>query len=119
MKKKEAQYIFISTSLSADHLQALLNILREFKDIFVWAYAKMHELDPQLGRCLNLINSWLCINSVVEKELGPSKRPQEISGQSTIYRFIRDSKIVEHWLANVVLTKKKMDRFVTASSFAT
>lgn len=47
-EEKEAQPVFISASLSADLNWALLGLLRELKDVFVWTHIEIPGLDPQL-----------------------------------------------------------------------
>lgn len=42
---KKAHPIFISFTLSIDLKQALLDISRESKDVFVWEYTEMFGLD--------------------------------------------------------------------------
>lgn len=45
---KEAQAIFISASLSVDLRRALIDLLKDYKDVFAWIYLEMPRLDPQL-----------------------------------------------------------------------
>lgn len=45
-----AQPISISANLSVDLRQALRSLLREFRNVFVWTYAKMLGVDSQFAK---------------------------------------------------------------------
>lgn len=46
--RRRAQPIFVSAGLPTKLSSALFNLLQKFKDVFMWSYAKMPWLDPQL-----------------------------------------------------------------------
>lgn len=43
---KDTQPIFINVRLSRELTHALLNLLREYKDVFACIYAEIHRLNP-------------------------------------------------------------------------
>lgn len=42
--------------MSVDFKQALIDLLKEFKDAFTWTYAKMLGIGPQLVKRINSIS---------------------------------------------------------------
>lgn len=47
-RRKRSQPIFLSGRLSAHLKQAILDLLKKFKNVSHWTYAEMSRLDPQL-----------------------------------------------------------------------
>lgn len=49
-ERKSAQPVFISVNLYLKLKKALLDLLKEYKDVFEWTYAEMPVLDQQVVR---------------------------------------------------------------------
>lgn len=47
-RREDPRPIFISASLSKKIREQVVQLLKEFKDVFEWTYAQMSGLDPQL-----------------------------------------------------------------------
>jgi len=47
--KEEARPIYVSSSLKQEEEKEYLDLLSEYKDVFVWSYKEISGLDPKVA----------------------------------------------------------------------
>uniref|UniRef100_A0A2N9ENN0 Integrase catalytic domain-containing protein n=1 Tax=Fagus sylvatica TaxID=28930 RepID=A0A2N9ENN0_FAGSY len=93
--------VSISTSLSAVERACLINLLKEYQDVFAWRYDEMPGIDPGLvAHSLNVVQPARTFHTEVEAQITQEVKKLLAAG------FI---KPIQHprWLSNIVPVKKK------------
>ncbi|GKV15403.1 hypothetical protein SLEP1_g26196 [Rubroshorea leprosula] len=102
------RHVHISTTLSMDERAKMVNLLREYKDVFTWNYDEMPRLDPTLvARSLNVDPSMKPIvqpNHAFHPEV-TLKIKKEVEKLLAV-GFIKPTK-KPTWLANIIPVRKK------------
>lgn len=99
---------FIGTELPVDERKALINLLRENKDVFAWSLKDMPGIDPSIAcHRLNIIEEFKPVRQKPRK-MAPERKArvaEEIERmiEAGIIRPVRYPK----WLANIVAVPKK------------
>ena len=100
--------IFVSKGLSQEINVLLIGLLKEYKDVFAWAYDEMPGLDPSL--VVHRLN--IAPGTVPVKQGQRLFRPEvEVQIKQEIEKLLSAGfiKPIEHptWLANIVPVRKK------------
>lgn len=108
---EEPKPIFINASLSREMREQVIQLLKEYKDVFVWTYAQMPHLDPQLvSHKLNIKEGCKPV-----KQVSKNFKPElEVQIKEEIHKLVDVGfiKPVQHltWLANIIPVRRRMDR---------
>ena len=106
--EEQKRPLFVNKAFGEEERQTLVDLLREFKDIFALSYDEMPGLSP----ILVIHNLAMRLGAVPVKQ-APRKFADEIEAQinKKIEKLLQAKfiKPIQHptWLANIILVKKK------------
>ena len=97
----------IGTTLAKDHKEGLIEVIREFQDVFAWNPADMPGVDPQVA--LHKLHADPAFKLVKQKKRNFNEEKQSVIRRE-VEKLVSPKAIREiqfpEWIVNVVLVKK-------------